>query len=388
MPPTISQSPRDPAFVQDPYSFYAKAHAMGGTLLWEEYGWPVLCSFAEVNSVFRDRRFGREPPVPLTYPDRLAPFYEFESRSMLERDGKGHARLRALVNRAFVSRTVEAMRGEIITLCHSLIDQLSEGDDLLAGYCEPIPVTVIARLLGVPTERAADLLLWSHQMVAMYQFGRDRAVEDAAVAATLAFQDFVRSEIDRRRREPADDLLSRLIAAEEAGERLSTDELITMVILLLNAGHEATVHALGNGVKTLIEHGVTPTTETAAPVAEEILRYDPPLHMFTRYALEDVDAYGLALKRGDMIGLSLAAAARDPARFEAPEVFDPARADPGHVSLGAGAHFCVGAPLARLEMQVALPILFDRLPGLKLVERPAYADRYHFHGLERLLVSW
>ncbi len=184
-----------------------------------------------------------------------------------------------------------------------------------------------------------------------------------------------------------------MIAAEEAGERLTEDELIATCILLLNAGHEATVHAIGNGVKSILESGLGPSAlfaseKTAEAVAEECLRFDPPLHFFSRYVLEDLDYAGLALKKGDRVGLLLGAANRDPARFADPARFDPFRPPATHFAFGGGIHFCVGAPLARLELEVALPILFERLPGLRIASPPLYRDSYHFHGLAALNVAW
>jgi len=249
---------------------------------------------------------------------------------------------------------------------------------------------VIARLLGVPEEMAPELLAWSNAMVAMYQARRTRAEEDAAVSAAREFADFMRAYVKKRRHTPSDDLITHLIAAEQDGERLSTDELISTCILLLNAGHEATVHALGNAVKCLLEHETPP--DALAPQAidatiEETLRFDPPLHMFNRIAKEDVELFGHRFRRGDQMACLLASANRDPGTWPDPEIFDPARPVATNTSFGAGAHFCVGAPLARLEMKIALPALFARFPALRLAGKPKYANLYHFHGLEALRVS-
>jgi cytochrome P450 len=241
-------------------------------------------------------------------------------------------------------------------------------------------------LLGVPTTMADQLLAWSHAMVAMYMARRDRAVEDAAVAATVAFSDYMRALVQERRRGPAKDLLSELVRAETEGQKLSEDELITTAILILNAGHEATVHSIGNGVKSLLERGLQETITES--LIEEILRFDAPLHLFTRYALEDMDYNGLKLRKGEEVGLMLGAANRDPARFENPDAFMSTRAPNPHVSFGAGIHFCIGAPLARLEMLIAFQTLFARLPKLRLAEPPHYKDSYHFHGLEELRVAF
>ena len=304
---------------------------------------------------------------------------------MLELEPPRHTRLRALVLRAFTSRTIAALAPDIRALCHQLIDHFPEQPfDFLQYYAQPVPVAIISRLLGVPEERADDLLRWSNAMVAMYQARRTPEIEAAAIAATNDFVAFMRGYVAQRRKTPADDLISTLIAAEADGQKLSEDELITTCILLLNAGHEATVHTLGNGTKTLLEQGVTGITEATV---EEIIRYDPPLHMFTRWVYEDVPLGEHSFRRGDQIACLLAAANRDPLAYDRPEVFDPARKGPQNTSFGGGIHVCVGAPLARLELQIALEVLFERCPTLRLAEAPRYGDVYHFHGLERLMVS-
>ncbi len=384
---TLSQSPVEPAFVHDPYPFYARAGA--GFFRWEDYGLVCTGEAAVVNAIFRDRRFGREAPVPQEVAPHLAPFYAMEAHSMLELEPPRHSRLRGLVLRAFTSRRIAAMEGEIDALCDSLIDRFPGGAfDLLPAFAREVPVIVIARLLGVPESMAPDLLAWSNAMVGMYQARRTRADEDRAVAASLAFGDFLRGYIADRRRQPGDDLLTHLIAAEEDGARLSTDELVSTCILLLNAGHEATVHTIGNGVRAVLDHGAQGALlADPARAVEEILRWDPPLHMFTRWCVAEAEVGGHRFRRGDQVGLLLAAANRDPAVWDRPEVFDPSREPRAHVSFGAGIHFCVGAPLARLELQVAMAVLFRRRPGLRMVQAPRYADAYHFHGLERLVVA-
>lgn len=385
----LSQSPTDPGFVQNPYPFYARARASGALVLWQDYGLVCATTYDAVNTILRDRRFGREEPADLRapIPDRLAPFYAVEAHSMLELEPPRHTRLRSLVLRAFTSRRIRALGPEITALSHDLIDRFPQGAfDLLDAFARPLPVIVIARLLGVPEEMAPDLLRWSNAMVKMYQAGRSRADEDAAVAATRDFGAFMRGYVDQRRAAPRDDLISHLIAAEQEGDRLTTDELITTCILLLNAGHEATVHTLGNGVKLCLETGARPA-EDPAPLIEEILRFDPPLHLFTRHVYEELELFGHRFARGDQVGLLLASANRDAAAYPAAESFRPDRQEgPANLSFGAGLHFCVGAPLARLELQIAVPILFQRCPDLRLAATPHYADIYHFHGLERLLV--
>ena len=387
---SLSQSPTDPAFVQDPYPFYARARAAGPLIWWEDYAMPMATTHAAVSTILRDRRFGREAISPPAIPDHLRPFYAVEAHSMLELEPPRHTRLRGLVLRAFTSRRIAELAPQIAALSHDLAAALPQPDegafDLLGAFCRPIPVIVIARLLGVPEAMAPDLLRWSNAMVQMYQARRTRADEDAAAQATEEFVAFLRDYVARRRSDPRDDLITALIAAEQDGARLSTDELITTCILLLNAGHEATVHSLGNGVKLCLESGARPGPDPA-PLIEEILRYDPPLHLFTRWAYEDVTLMGHSFRRGDQVGLLLASANRCDAAYAQSDHFLPDRADgPVNQSFGGGLHFCVGAPLARLELQIALPILFGARPGLRLAAPARYANIYHFHGLERLEV--
>ncbi|MEL6209731.1 MAG: cytochrome P450, partial [Pseudomonadota bacterium] len=249
------QSPSDPDFVQNPYPAYGTARALGPLVFWEDYGFPVATTYAAVNLVLRDRRFGRAPTAWPPVPDHLRPFYHFERLGMLEREPPDHTRLRALVTRAFTSSSVEALRPMIAEVAAGLAAALLPGEDLITGFAEKLPATIIARYIGVPDPEVPQLLAWSHAMVAMYQARRDRAIEDAAVAATLAFADRLRVLIADRRRAPRDDLLSRLIAAREADAALSEDEIIANTVLLLNAGHEATVHTIGNGLVALLAGG-------------------------------------------------------------------------------------------------------------------------------------
>ncbi len=380
----------DPAFVQDPYPAYHAARAEGPLVFWPDLGMHAALEHATVHALLRDKRLGRAPIAPRDWPTHLQPFAAFEEHAMLELEPPRHTRLRALVLRAFTSRRVAELAPEIDGIAHDLLDALPAGTtDLIPNYCQLLPVRVIARLLGVPESLSPDLLRWSADMVAMYQAGRTRAIEERAAAATVEFTDFLTAYIDKRRDTPADDLITHLIAAEEAGEKLSTPELISTCILLLNAGHEATVHSMGNAIKCLLDHATPPEAlapDSIAATVEELLRFDPPLHVFTRFVYEDLELHGTQLKRGDEVALVLGAATRDPALAPDPDRFDPSRKPGPHTTFGGGLHFCVGAPLARLELQIALPALFQRFPDLTLAEPPRFADTYHFHKLDRLLV--
>jgi cytochrome P450 len=399
----VRLDPRDPDFFGDPYPAYAAIRAAAPAFFWEDYGFWCFAAHAEVSALLRDKRFGRQIlhvmsrealgwPAPKPH---LAPFDALEHHSILELEPSEHTRLRGLVNRAFVSRRIETLAPRIVGLAHERIDAFARqgSADLIGQFAAPIPVAVIADLIGVPREMGPQMLDWSHRMVAMYQFGVTRAVEESAAEAASAFADFMRAHARARRSDLRDDLISQLLRVESDGGRLSEDELVTTCILLLNAGHEATVHAIGNGVKAALEHGVDAesafaTEASRAATVEEMLRFDAPLHLFARYALEDVEFAGVELKKGQKIGLLLGAANRDPDRFPLPDAFDIRRDPNPHLAFGAGIHFCVGAPLARLELAIALPILFARLPSLRLAKPPRYRDAYHFHGLEALSVTW
>ncbi|MEO0381101.1 MAG: cytochrome P450, partial [Pseudomonadota bacterium] len=254
----LIQSPHDPAFVQNPYAVYDKARAEGPVLFWQDYEMLAAFDHATVHALLRDKRLGRAvPPSRQTaIPDHLKAFRAVEQHSLLELEPPAHTRLRRLVLHAFTSRRTAALAPDIHAICADLLAQLPKAPfDLIPTFCQMVPVRVIARLLGVPEDLAPDLLRWSSAMVAMYQAGRTRRVEDAANTAAAEFTDFLRSYIEKRRTAPADDMISELIAAQDGAQRLSPDEMIGTCILLLNAGHEATVHSLGNAVKCLVETG-------------------------------------------------------------------------------------------------------------------------------------
>jgi len=389
-----SANPADPGFYQNPYPAYDEMRNLGICFYWQEYDQWCFPGYKEVSELLRDRRFGCQLD-PLEPDTSLPALSRFNKNSLLELEPPAHTRLRRLVNRAFVSRQVERQRSRIERLAHQLIDGFEgKGEvNLLTAYAEVIPIIVICELLGVATDMSDQLLQWSHKMVAIYEHANDPEVERAADEAAASFEAFIQEEIATKRSKPGDDLLTHLIDVEEEGDKLNLEELVTTCILLLNAGHEATVHGIGNGVKSILENGtdtqsIFATREGRSAVVEESLRYDPPLHMFPRFVREDLEYGGQKFRRGDVIGLMLGSANRDPRRFYHADKFDLIRGGIGHVTFGAGIHFCVGAPLARLELEIALPVLFDRLPGIALAETPVYADRYHFHGLGQLNLSW
>ncbi|MGE6739226.1 cytochrome P450 [Allorhizobium pseudoryzae] len=400
---TVSLDARNPAFYGDPNRTYAALHAQCPTFYWQEQKQWFFCGYDHVNALLRDRRFGRQilhiasrEELGLAEPSAHTAHFDLAERhSLLEIEPPEHTRLRTLVNRAFVSRHVEKMSGEIETLANSLIDRFeADGEtELLSSFADIIPVTMIARMIGIPEEMGPQLLKWSHDYVGMYMFKRSRADEDAADRSAKEFADYVKTVITERRANPRDDLLSHMIHTEHKGQLLTEDELVSTTIVLLNAGHEATVHQIGNSVRVILESGLDPQAMFADAAAtertvEETLRICAPVHIFQRWALEDVEVDGVSFKRGDKVSLILAAANLDPKKFSDPLRFQPERNEGANLSFGAGIHFCIGAPLARLELNIVLPLLFKRLPGLRLAEKPAVKDVYHFHGLERLDLAW
>ncbi|WFR96470.1 cytochrome P450 [Rhizobium tumorigenes] len=399
----VSLDGKDPAFYTNPNAVYAALHEQCPTFYWQEQKLWTVTGYDHVNGLLRDRRFGRQilhvasrAEIGLAEPlPHLRNFDAAELHSLLEIEPPEHTRLRTLINRAFVSRHVEKMKPEIAELANRLIDNFAGNGEveLLTAFADIIPVTMIARMIGIPDEMGPQLLKWSHAYVRMYMFGRTRADEDAADTAAKEFADYVRSVIRERRAEPRDDLLSHMITTEHKGQYLTDEELVSTTIVLLNAGHEATVHQIGNSVRVILESGLSPKTlfaneATTERTVEETLRLCAPVHIFQRWALETADIDGVTFQRGDKVAMILAAANLDPKKFSDPLTFKPDRREAPNLSFGAGIHFCIGAPLARLELNIALPILFERLPGLRLAKTPVVKDVYHFHGLERLDLRW
>lgn len=399
----VSLDGRNPAFYGEPNPVYAALHQHCPTFYWEEQKQWFFTGYDHVNALLRDRRFGRQilhvasrEELGLPEPEaHLANFWSAERHSLLEIEPPEHTRLRTLVNRAFVSRHIEKLRPEIADLAEKLIGGFEKDGrtELLSSFADIIPVTMISRMIGIPDEMGPHLLKWSHAYVGMYMFKRSKEDEHAADRAAKEFADYVKTLIAERRRRPAEDLLSHMIHTEHKGQHLTDDELVSTTIVLLNAGHEATVHQIGNSVRIILESGL-PLADLfrdesiTERTVEETLRICAPVHIFQRFALEEVEIDGVLLKRGDKVSLILAAANLDPRTFSEPLTFKPERKEAQNLSFGAGIHFCIGAPLARLELNTVLPILFRRLPGLRFDAKPSVKDVYHFHGLERLDLAW
>ncbi len=399
----MSESLRDlgidllsPQFIADPYPFYDRLRAARPILF--DAGWKLwfFSAYEDIAALLRDRRLGRDlEGAPK--PDPRTPFGWLHANSLMEKEPPDHTRLRVLVNKAFTPARVEALRPLIEQTAQTLLDGvIQRGEmDLLAEFAEPLPVLVIADLLGVPQEARPQLRPWSNQIVAMYELSPTAEDERRANRAVSEFAVFLRRLAAERKLQPRDDLISALVAAEEQGSRLSEDELIATCILLLNAGHEATVNAIANGMLALFRHPdpydlLRRQPEWIKTAVEEMLRYDTPLQLFRRWVREDMEYKGFRLSRGEQVALLYGAANRDPARFPEPYRFDITRRDNPHLTFGLGIHYCVGAPLARLEMQVAVQTLLERLPNLRLADEAVleYRPNYVIRGLKALPVRF
>jgi cytochrome P450 len=387
----------DPAVVADPYPAFSQARSVAPVQWHEGLGLWLAFTHAEANAVLRDRRLGRiwrdrEPG------ERFESFNLIHRNAILEMEPPHHTRLRRLISTAFARGHVERLRPWVEELAGRLVDGLversggSEPVDLLTGMAEQLPVAVIAELLGVPEADRPLLRPWSNAIVKMYEYDRTRQREDDAERAADEFVAYLRALAAERRKNPGDDLVSHLVSVRDAeGDRLTEDELVTTCILLLNAGHEATVNVTGNGTLALLRNpdqlARLRDDRALLPTAiEELMRFDSPLQLFERTATEDVEIGGVTVAAGQKIAALLGSANHDPAVFADPENLDVGRADNPHISFGAGVHFCIGAPLARVELQASFGALLDRTSSLELGGEPVRRPEFVIRGLADLPV--
>jgi unspecific monooxygenase len=373
--------------VADPYPFFAEERSRSA-LAWHEPSASYLTfDHATADAALRDRRLGRvwsdrEPR------DRLEPFNLLHRNQMMENEPPVHTRLRRLVVGAFNRGHVERLRPHVRQLADRLLAEVDPaGFDVVGEYAEPLPVLVIAELLGVPTDLAPRLRAWSQAIVAMYEPAPSRAVQDAAVAAAEEFAEVVRDLARRRALEPAGDLVSDLVAAQHQGARLTEDEVVASAVLLLNAGHEASVNVFGNGLVGLLRQGDRPSAGELPSCVEEMLRFDAGLQLFERTATAPVTLDGMLVEPGERVSVLLGAANRDPSVFAGPDSFRVDRDPNPHLAFGGGLHFCVGAPLARMELVESLGLLLRRMPGLRLVEEPLSRGTFVLRGYRRVAVG-
>jgi len=382
----------DPQVVADPYPALAQARSLAPVAWHSGWGGYAATSHAACNAVLRDRNLGRifrerEPE------HEWGTFNWLHADSILDSEPPKHTRLRRLIAGAFGRGHVQRLAPRIAELTAQLLDDCAERldatgrFDVIETLAEPLPVLVIAELLGVPDADRHLLRPWSQAIVRMYEVTRTRADDEAAQQACGEFAAYVEALASDRAAHPGEDLLSDLVAARDGTDRLSPRELVATAVLLLNAGHEASVNGFGNGLASLLASGAL-AAGRPDPVllVEEMLRHDSPLHLFERTATADTVIEGVPIRAGEKVAALLGAANRDPAVFADPDVFRPDRDPNPHLAFGAGIHFCVGAPLARLELATTVSALLERWPRLEVVEavrRPTFVLR----GYERLAVA-
>ncbi|MCX5559368.1 cytochrome P450 [Streptomyces sp. NBC_00038] len=394
--------PWDPAFLADPYPAYEELRARGRVHYFEPTKQWLVPHHADVSALLRDRRLGRTYQHRFTHEDfgRTAPspehepFHVLNDHGMLDLEPPDHTRIRRLVSKAFTPRTVEQLKPYVDQLAGELVGRLvaAGGGDLLTDVAEPLPVSVIAEMLGIPESDRAPLRPWSADICGMYEMNPSQETAAKAVRASEEFTAYLLGLIEARRKEPGEDLISGLIAAYDDGERLTEQEMISTCVLLLNAGHEATVNATVNGWWALFrnpgqlaalraDHSLVPTA------VEELMRYDTPLQLFERWVLDDIEIDGTTIPRGSEIAMLFGSANHDPAVFTAPEELDLSRPDNPHISFSAGIHYCIGAPLARLELTASLRALLSQAPTLTLAAEPVRKPAFVIRGLEGLRVE-
>ncbi len=402
---TAAFTPDSPAFAADPYPAYTELRATGRALWFEPTRQWLIPHHADVSALLRDRRlgrtylhrytheeFGRQTPAP-----EHEPFHTLNDNGLLDLEAPRHTRIRRLVAKAFTPRTVAGLQPYVEELAASLVRRLvaDGGGDLVEELAEPLPVAVIAEMLGVPESDRPLLRPWSADICGMYELNPSVETARKAVAASVEFSAYLRELIAERRKEPGEDLISGLIAAHDEGERLTEQEMISTCVLLLNAGHEATVNTTGNGwlalfrnpeqLASLREHGADP--EKLSTAVEELMRYDTPLHLFERWVLEDIEVGGVRIPKGSEVALLFGSANHDPAVFAEPGRLDLTRVDNPHVSLGAGIHYCLGAPLARIELAASFRQLLVQAPALRLAGEPQRKEGFVIRGLATLPVE-
>ncbi len=393
--------PHDPSFIANPYPTFDELRAVEPISYQGQFDVILLSRYADVSLILRDRRFGRDAlhvmsEADLKHASPIRRDYPVWNRfnhelGFIDLEPPDHKRLRGLVSRAFTPKRVEALRPRARQLADQLAATAVERGSMeaIAEFATPIPLTIISEMLGIPEEDRSRLIDWSHAIVRLYELDPDEQSGRSAEEATSAFVAYLRDVVADRRANPGDDLMTALIQAEEDGDRLTEDELIATCMLLLNAGHEATVHAIGNGLQALAAHPdqlqlLRDYPEHLATAAEELLRYDPPLQVFERWVLEDLDWNGHRLERGSKLGLLLGAANRDPQRFPEPAELDVTREDNPHVSYGGGIHHCLGAPLARIELQEAFGAIARHVTELEISGEAPRHEGFTFRGVKML----
>ncbi len=394
---TVTFDPTDQVFLDDPYPAFASLRSEADVHWHPRLGLAVAVSHAACSEVLRSRAAGRiwtdKTPV-----SSFPAFNLLHRNSLLENEPPTHTRLRRLISAAFARGHTERLRPWVRSMAGEMVSSMAaaiERDgsaDLLSHLAAPLPVEVIAELLGVPAADRSRLQPWSNAIVKMYEYDLAPELAADAEAASAEFVSYLRALAADRAANPGDDLVSDLVSERDGSDRLSDDELVATAVLLLMAGHEATVNVIGNGVLALLTHRAQWDRLVADPAllptaVEELIRYDAPLQLFERTAVAATTVAGYQLEPGDKIAALLGAAARDPLVFPDADTLDIGRSPNPHLGFGGGIHYCVGAPLARVEIAAALEALATRLPGLRLAAEPERRGEFVIRGLRTLPVT-
>lgn len=385
--------PRAPEFRADPYPFYDFLRSFAPIFYWEPWGLYFLSSYEDCQTLLRDDRLGHY--FISEAPPQQQALWDMQRNWLLVMNPPDHTRLRSLVHKAFTPRTVAQLKETIQRITDELVDRIEDRTetDLIADLAYPLPVTVICEMLGVPPADQTQFHGWSAAIVQSLDLVEEEVVYNRASTAAAELTEYLGVLLEERRKAPRQDLISDLVAVEEAGDRLTRDELFGTCALLLIAGHETTVNLIGNGMYALLRHpnqwqrlhsepGLITTT------VEELLRYDSPVQFTSRVAMRRLEYKGHVFEPGTGIGFLLGAANRDPRQFSDPATLDIGREPNKHLAFGGGIHYCLGAPLARLEGEIAFATISRRLPGLTLAsDTLSYRDNYTLRGLEKLPLS-
>ena len=388
----------DADFIENPYPALAALRKAGKPVWHEESQLFLAARYEDANAVLRNRSLGRifKPRTP---EQDWSTFNWLHSDSLLDSEPPKHTRLRSLLVKAFNKNKIDSLRPDVERLTNSLLDQIETklaetGQfDVIADLAEPLPVKVIAALLGFPDEDEHLLRPWSQAIVKMYEINPTEEAKEAAKLASHEFAEYVRGLMEQRKRTPGTDLISDLAAVEEDGQKLNAQELIATCVLLLNAGHEASVNGFGNGFVAMMHRHEQQALlsanpyELASSAVDEFIRFDAPLHLFERTATADVEIGGALVKEGQKIAALLGSANRDETIFDRATEMDITRDPNPHIGFGAGIHFCIGAPLARMEMSVSLPALMARIPKLELAAEPVRRPGFVLRGYESVLLK-
>ena len=393
----------DPAFLQDPHptlnevrertEVFRQATAENGQEMW------FLTRHDDIQRTLRDRRLGRTYEHVMSHesvgasapPETWKPFTDLERWSLLQLEPPEHTRIRSLLAREFTPKRVAGLKPHMIEIVDRLLNEADpDAFELLRDLAQPFSLLVMCELIGAPFDDRALLLDWSHRIVKMYELTTTAEQIQSAIDASSEFDAWTRNLIAKRRADPSDDLISGLCTVETEDGRLTDDEIVSTVVLLLNAGHEATVNTLGNGLTALLRHPAEMARYVAGEVdrkyaAEELFRYDSPLQLFERWVLtDDVEIAGQPMAKGEKVAMLFGSANRDPRKWENPDSFDIGRGDPTHVTFGFGLHHCIGAPLARLEVATVLERFIDLFPHASLTAEPVRHPAFVIHGYERV----